>query len=239
MGVVYLAERVEGGLEQRVAARTADHFDDAAPRRVSMSWRSRVERLMRGDDEAAGQAARLLRNQTTRRDRLFIEAVVAEARRHLQTAQARHRELVAAFPDEPAWVIELAEFQDRLATADGAAQAIGNCIGALRLDPAFLAPISNSVVSTSLRGRTNEFAPATHGQRSLDASWVSGDRNAEARPHVPTYVLSVGSDANRRESQRNVEMAQRIRLGIDAKTHDVLSTSDRVKSDNSPTLRER
>ena len=66
-----------------------------------------------GASDAAERASRLVTEQTPRRDALLVAAVLAEARRDPAAAEARYRDLVTAFPDEPAYLLELAGFQDR------------------------------------------------------------------------------------------------------------------------------
>ena len=125
---------------------------------------------MRLDDEAADageEAARRLTDQTPRRDRLFVEAVSAEARQDVPAAEARYRELMAAFPDEPGWVMELAAFQDRVATANATSQAIGSYLDALRLDNR-LARADLELCRLNGPARQNEPVSARdHGTRAL------------------------------------------------------------------------
>ena len=57
---------------------------------------------------------------TPRGDALFVAAVLAEARRDAPSAEARYRDLMDAFPDEPSYVMELGAFQDRQGQNTGA-----------------------------------------------------------------------------------------------------------------------
>jgi tetratricopeptide (TPR) repeat protein len=80
------------------------------------AWVSRAAMRMRRDGEAASaaiEATRLVTRETPDMDRLFIEAVSAEARKDAGVAEARHRELVRRYPDDVTWQMELAAFQER------------------------------------------------------------------------------------------------------------------------------
>ncbi len=179
-----------------------------------LAWRSRAARVMRLDDEAADagdQAARRLTDQTPRRDRLFVEAVSAEARQDVPAAETRYRELTAAFPDEPGWVMELAAFQDRVATANATSQAIGSYLDALRLDNR-LARADLELCRLNGPARQNEPVTARdHGTRALAAFRSMGDRAGEAQALIClTDVLRVGRDEDRRNATRNAEDALKI-----------------------------
>jgi tetratricopeptide (TPR) repeat protein len=187
--------------------------DERSP--VLMAWRSRAAGLVRLDTEAAEAAeaaSRLLTDRMPSRERLFVEAVAAEARRDVATARARHQALVAAFPDEAEWRMELAAFQDRHAiNADATAQAIATYLEALTFDRGLTRA---DLELCRLYGpvRQNERVLARqHGQRSLDASRSIGDRIGEAHALVClTEVLRFGNDDDRREAQRSAETARQI-----------------------------
>ena len=98
------------------------------------AWRSRVLRLMRRDAEAVGAAetaSRTLNDGTNARDRLLIEAIVAEARRDSATSEARYREAVDLDRNDATAMMELAGFFDR---AFRNADAIDAYTQALNLD---------------------------------------------------------------------------------------------------------
>jgi tetratricopeptide (TPR) repeat protein len=186
--------------------------DERSP--LLLAWRSRAARVMRLDNEAADagdQATRRLIDQTPRRDRLFVEAVAAEARQDVPAAEARYRDLVAEFPDEPGWIMELAAFQDRVATADATAQAIGNYLSALRLDNR-LARADLELCRLYGPARQNEpLSAREHGTRALSAFRSMGNRAGEAQALIClTDVLRVGRDEDRREASANAEAALRI-----------------------------
>ena len=90
---------------------------------LMLAWLSRVAQVFRERDaasDAAERASGLVTEVTPRGDALFVAAVLAEARRDAPAAEARYRDLVDAFPDEPSYVMELGAFQDRQGQNTGA-----------------------------------------------------------------------------------------------------------------------
>jgi len=179
------------------------------------AWRSRVALLMRRDDDAAKlaqEALQLVTDQTPPVLSLFVDAIAAEARRDYPEAEARYRELATRFPDEPAWMMELAALQDRRAvTTEGAAEAIASYLEALRLDSR-VARAHLELCRLYGPARQNERADARdHGQRALAAYRALGDRGGEAHALMClTEMLRVGRDEDRREARRNADAALNI-----------------------------
>ncbi len=99
------------------------------------AWQSRVLRLMRRDAEAveaAETASRTLNDGTNVRDRLLIEAIVAEARKDSATSEARYREASDLDRGDATSMMELAGFLDR---AGRNTEAVDAYTRALSLDP--------------------------------------------------------------------------------------------------------
>ena len=215
------AAEFEQGLdafEQQEYAAAARLFAAASARDernpLLLAWRSRAARMMRLDDDAADtgeQGARRLTDQPARRDRLFVEAVAAEARQDIETAEATYRGLIAAFPDEPGWIMERAAFQDRLGTAEATTQAIGGYLEVLRLDSR-LARADLELCRLFGPARQNEPVNARdHGMRALTTFRSMGDPAGEAQALIClTDVLRVGRDEDRSEATRNAEAAVKI-----------------------------
>jgi tetratricopeptide (TPR) repeat protein len=199
---------------------SAAALDERNP--VLMAWKSRSAGLVRQDNEAADAAEaglRLLTDQTPQRERLFVGAVAAEARRDTATARARYDALVAAYPDEAGWRMERAAFMDRRASnAEATVQAINAYLEALDVDPRLTRA---DLELCRLYGpvRQNERVQAlARGQRALEASRAVGDRSGEAHALVClTEVLRLGNDIERAEARRQAETARRIfaDLGLD------------------------
>ena len=104
------------------ALRAAADQDRRSP--VPLAWISRVAVLMGQRQQAAeaGDRALALASSANARDRLFIEAVAAEAVADFDTARERYEELAERSPDDPSGLIELASYLDRRgATRDATA----------------------------------------------------------------------------------------------------------------------
>lgn len=201
--------------EQQEYSTALRAFTDATSREprnpLLFAWRSRVAWLMRQDKEAgeaADQASRLLSPETPADTALFVQAAAAEARREFTIAEARYRELVARHPDDPAWLIELAAFQDRqLRTAD----AVASYHRALALDARLVRP---HLELCRLYGpnRLNDPPNAKEqGRLALAGYRALAARAGEGQTlWCLTDVLRVGSDNDRREARLDAEAA----LGI-------------------------
>jgi tetratricopeptide (TPR) repeat protein len=190
-------------------------FDRDDRNALVAAWRSRAALVMRIDDQAsqaADDAARLTTSRTARRDRLFIDAVVAEAQRDIDAAEERYRDLVAAFPAEPGWLIELGAFQDRTAVnAERTAEAINTYLAALKIDSR-LARADLELCRLYGPVRQNERVNArTHGEQSVATSRAIGDATSEALALLClTDVLRVGRDEERRAARNTAEAALKL-----------------------------
>ena len=212
-------ERGLDAYQQQEYAVALQHFTAAADRDdrdpLFLAWRARAARLVRLDSDAAAAAERaagLLTGQTPRADRLLVEAITAEVRRDLPTAQARYEELAAAFEDEPGWLMELAAFLDRTAnSAEGTTRAINTYLQALRVDER-LTRANLELCRLFGPVRQNERVQAReHGQKALSDSRVTGDRVGEAHALLClTEVLRFGNEPDRRQAQENAEAASTI-----------------------------
>ena len=167
--------------------------------------------LMRQDRDAldaAEQAAKRLSDATGADDRLWIDAVVAEARHDAATAGERYRLLVSRHENEPAALLELAGFLDR---ADSAKEAVETYHRALSLDGDLIAA-HLELCRLYSPSRLNEPELAkTHGQRTLVLARDLKNSAWEARALMCLAdVLRSGSDVERTDARRNAEEALRI-----------------------------
>jgi serine/threonine protein kinase/tetratricopeptide (TPR) repeat protein len=176
---------------------------------LALAWLSRVSQILRQSDasgQAADQASRLVSEQMPEIDTLFIAAVSAEAQRDFTGAEERYRELVEQYSDEPAWLMELASYQDRLGrTAD----AIASYRQVLALDGRL--PRARLELCR-LYNRLNESASANEeGQRAAVAYRALGNRGGEAQALMClTDMLRLGDDKQRVEARQNAETALKI-----------------------------
>ncbi len=199
--------------EARQAFASAAELDPRNP--LPLAWRSRVATLMRQDKdagEAADQASRLITDQMSVSDRLFVEAVVAESRRDGTAADAHYRELASGEPAAPLSVTELAAFHDRQGRAD---EAIAGYHRALALD-GHLARPHLELCRLYSPSRTNEPALAKEqGQMALDRYRALGNRGGEAQAlFCLSDVLRAGDQAERQEARRHAENALEIMQGL-------------------------
>jgi tetratricopeptide (TPR) repeat protein len=193
------------------AARTAfEHATEEDPRHpLAFAWLSRVAQFLRQDvaaREAADRATRLISPQTPEVDALFVAAVSAEAQRDFTAAEARYRDLVSRYADEPAWLVELASFQDRRIRAE---DAIVTYREALRRDDGLARP---HLELCRLYNRVNESASAKQeGDAALSAYRALGNRGGEAQALMClTDRLRLGTDEERAEAGRDAESALEI-----------------------------
>ncbi|MSO29822.1 MAG: serine/threonine protein kinase [Acidobacteria bacterium] len=217
LGSLDAAAALEQGLdayEQQEYSAALRSFVAAAARDprsgLLFAWQSRVARLMRREKEAAeaaAQAVRLLTEQTPPQDRLFVEAVAAESRRDVATAEARYRELAARHSDEPAWTIELAAFLDRQLRFADAAESYHR---ALNLDPRLARP---NLELCRLYGplRLNDTPRARqHGDTALERYRMLGSTAGEAQTlWCLADALVLGSDQQKAEAAHHVDAAAR------------------------------
>ena len=172
-----------------------------------LAWRSRSAQLMRRDSEAseAGeQAARLVTSRTPSLDRLFVEAVAAESRRDFDASEARYRDLVAAAPDEPRMVLELASFLDRRGTRNE--DAIVAYQRALEIDARLPGP---ELDLCRMYNRLNEGTRAKqHGQQALSKYRQIRARGGEAQTlFCLTDALRRGGADQQREAMEDARAA--------------------------------
>jgi tetratricopeptide (TPR) repeat protein/tRNA A-37 threonylcarbamoyl transferase component Bud32 len=187
--------------EAFTAAAEADPRDP-----LSLAWRSRLAILMRQDREAVDAAERavdLMRDSARSDDRLFIEAVVEEARRNPAGAEAMYRELASRHSDAAAGLLELAAFLDRQDRAADAAQVYQQ---ALAVEPGL--PRAH-VELCRLYGRRDEPQLArTHGDTALK---MYRDLDHQAGEALALWcladVLRNGDDAERRQAASYADMA--------------------------------
>jgi tetratricopeptide (TPR) repeat protein len=198
--------------EQQEYADALRAFSSAAqgdPRSaLALAWSSRAARMMRHDQEAASTAESAVAQLTAasnRFDRLFVEAVAAEARRDVVAAEAHYRELATLAPDEPAWTLELAAFQDRLGRR---ADAIATHLAALSLDRNLVRPH----LELCRLYNPNELAAAReHGQQALDAYRRLGVRAGEAQAlWCLADIQRLGGPDDVQEARRNADAALAI-----------------------------
>jgi tetratricopeptide (TPR) repeat protein len=202
----YEQQEYDAALRSLVAASEQD------PRNPLLyAWRSHVAQLMRRDSEAAEaaeQATRLLTDLTPPVDRLFIEAVAAEARRDYPASDARYAELLEWFPNDPAWISARAGLQDRRTLT---AEAAVSYVNALRLDERMPRP---QLELCRLYGpnRLNESAKAKeHGRLALARYRALGDRPGEAQALLClTDTLRTGNQQERQDARVNAETALKI-----------------------------
>jgi tetratricopeptide (TPR) repeat protein len=199
--------------EQVELAAAADAFSAAAeadPRdALSLAWQSRLAVLMRQDGRAvemAESAVDVARDQLRAGDRLFIDAVVEEARRNAPAAEARYRELASRWPDSVSGWLELAGFLDRQGRTTDALNAYQQ---ALELDPRL--PRAH-VELCRLHARADE--PALAMKHGETARAVYGALRHEAGQAQALWcladVLRSGNDAERRQAAAHADAALAI-----------------------------
>jgi tetratricopeptide (TPR) repeat protein len=172
---------------------------------VPLAWISRVAMLMRQSDVAADAADRALALAENAHpgDRVFIEAVAAEATGDYETADERYAQLADAYPDDPAGIMELAGYQDRRAANAG---AIASYRRALEIDEKLIRP---HLELCRLYNRTDDVVTAKmHGTRALERyrALKSGGGEGQALLCL-TDALRVGTPAERGEALAAAENA--------------------------------
>jgi tRNA A-37 threonylcarbamoyl transferase component Bud32/Flp pilus assembly protein TadD len=221
LGTLDAAEAFERGLdayERMEYAIARDAFGEAAGRAprnpLPQAWRSRVAALMRQDrdaDESADRAAALSADALPASDRLFVEASVAD-RRDQRAAEERYRELAARYPDEPAWLIERAAFEDRQGRVR---EAEASYASALKLDAALPRPHLELCRLYSPSRLNDPAAAREQGEAAFKAYRALGNRGGEAQARwCLSDVLRAGSDAERREARGHADAALEIMQGL-------------------------
>ncbi len=175
---------------------------------LPLAWLSRTSQIFREGNaaDAAERASTLVTEETPRSDALFVGAVLAEARRDAASAEARYRDLVTAFPDEPGHLIELGAFQDRQGQN---AAAIATLQQALMRDEGLARA---DLDLCRLYNRTNDAARAKqHAGQALKKYAALGARGGEAQTlFCLTDALRVGDAAAQAEAMQRAEAALTI-----------------------------
>ena len=203
-------ERALDAYAQMEYASALAAFSDAAqqdPRNAKLlAWRSLAAHVARRDDVAGESADQAVRMLTDGSDRLFVEAVAAEARRDSATAEARYREQANRHADDPTAMMQLAAFQDR---ENRNADAVVSYLAVLARDRRFARP---NVELCRMYNRLNEFAKAKEfGQKGLMAYQAVGSRNGEGQSlFCLADALRAGSDADREVARAYAERAMQI-----------------------------
>jgi tetratricopeptide (TPR) repeat protein len=148
-------------------------------------------------------------------DALFAQAVSAEARQDIETAERGYRALTDRRPGDPTWTMELAGFFDRQTRN---ADAVALYHAALTLDPRLVRP-RLELCRLYSPSRLNELADAkTNGQAALSAYRAIGARGGEAQSLLCLAdTLAVGTDEEKVQAQSYAKNAQAIfdELGYD------------------------
>jgi tetratricopeptide (TPR) repeat protein len=206
-------------LEYAAARKTFRAAVDLDPRNpLLLAWLSRAAQLAKEESEATDAAARIesaVIDDTAEVDALFAQAVSAEARRDMETAERAYRALTDRRPGDPAWTMELAGFFDRQARN---ADAVAMYHAALTLDPRLVRP-RLELCRLYSPSRLNELADAkTHGQAALSAYQAIGARGGEAQSRLCLAdTLVVGTDEEKVQAQSYAKAAEGIfnSLGYD------------------------
>jgi len=185
--------------------------DEDSTNALPAAWRSRVARLMGQSRVAEDAAAEARRRDPTRlrtSDRLFVEAVIAEAGRDAPTAEARYRELIERYPDEAMWQLELGAFLDRQGQGRYR-DAEAGYTAALGLD-ATLTRARLELCRLYGPARLNDPPNARrHGEEALAAYRRAGGVAGEAQARwCLADVLNVGDASARAEAMRHAEAAR-------------------------------
>jgi len=212
---------LEQGLEayEQLEYVTARGYFEAAAKQealspVPLAWLSRVARALRHDVDAeqyARRAVNLLSDQTSARDRLFVQAVSAESQGDAAAALERYRALKELHPDDPAYLLELAAFQDRDARHDE--DAIVTYRQALALDNRLVRP---HFELCRLYNRINQPADARmNGRRAVDGYAALGSDGVRAQALMClSDSLRQGGDEDRRTAVKHAETAVKILQGL-------------------------
>ena len=171
-----------------------------------VAWRSRVASILRKDVEAvqlARQALSLISDATPETEKLFVQAVAAESSRDAPTAEARYRSLAARHPDDPAFVMELAAFQDRRGINVEAVRNVPSGSGTR-------APPCSSAcrVMSSLHRLNNPTAARQRAETAVTAFRALGASGGEAQARFClTESLRRGDENEQAEALNNAEAA--------------------------------
>ena len=202
--------------EEQEYARAHEAFERAAAlapqNALAAAWASRAARSMRRADlalSAAATAARLIEDSTAAIDRLFVEAIVAEARGEYAAAEARYRGLMERHPDDVRWAIEMAAFEARRAeNKEGWSKAVSAFLQAQAIDAG---PIRPRLELCQLYNRLQEPLQAKEqGRLALTRYQQAGWRSGEAHARfclVDAYRLGPANERNQAEDQAKQALA--------------------------------
>jgi tetratricopeptide (TPR) repeat protein/tRNA A-37 threonylcarbamoyl transferase component Bud32 len=176
------------------------------------AWVSRTALVMRNDAvarDAAERASQLTSNAIGPTERMFVFAVVAEARQERDRVEEQIRELAKLEPEEARWRLELAAFHQRQRESDVWIEAVAEYHQALALEPDLVRP---HIELCRLYNRLQEPANAlSQGQAGLSGARTTGWRGAEA---LSLFCLvdryRTGSPAERTEAETLAAEALRI-----------------------------
>jgi serine/threonine protein kinase/tetratricopeptide (TPR) repeat protein len=191
-------------------AATEDPFSPLA-----FAWVSRAAQLAghgtRARD-AAEKAAGLLNDQTPFPDALVVNATVAEVRGDLSVVEARYRELVARYADDPQWLMELGGFLERRGRFG---DAVDSYHRALKLDERLIRA-HLELCRLYAPSRMNESTRAKeHGARALTAFQAVGDGGSEALARFCLVdTLRGGGDTEREQASQHADRALEILKGL-------------------------
>jgi tetratricopeptide (TPR) repeat protein len=182
------AQAFEEGITAYASAEYADARDAFAraaredPRHpLPVAWQSRVAQVTgdrNGAAEAADRAEARLQGASPG-DTLFVQAVVAEARRQDENARQRYEELATSRPDDPSAIAEVAGYQDR---SGRTAEAIASYQQVLTFDPAWPTPsleLCRLYNSTRMSDAAQARAFGERAQKAFAAmEWRAGEAQA-------------------------------------------------------------
>ena len=191
----------------------ATKADPQAP--MAFAWLARTSQILQdadGAQQAAAQAEHWVRPETPAADVALIGVIDAEAR-HDATTDARYRDAVQAYPDDPGWLIELAAFHDRQARASDAIATYQRALSIDTRQPGVHLELCR------LYGRTNEPVKARQeGDLALSSFRTLGNRAGEALALMClTNVLRLGDPASQEEARRNAAAAVALLEPLDAR----------------------
>jgi tetratricopeptide (TPR) repeat protein/tRNA A-37 threonylcarbamoyl transferase component Bud32 len=196
----------------RDAFEQATKADTQAP--IAFAWLARSSQILQQFDpaqQAAGQAMRWLRPETSAGDTVLIRAIDAEMR-HDATAESRYRDAAKTYFDDPRWLVEMAAFQDRQARASDAISSYQQVLSLDKAQPAVHLELCR------LYGRTNEAAKAREeGNLALSAFRTVGNRGGEALALMClTNVLRLGDAPSQEQARGDAAEALSIFQQLDA-----------------------
>jgi len=221
-------------------AAARDAFDRAAredPRHpLPAAWQSRIAHVT-GDRTAAAEAAdraeaRL--TNTSRHERLFVQAVAAEARRQPENAAGLYQALAESEPDDPAAWTELAAYQDRAGRTQDAVATYRRVLSLDDKQPGAALELCRLYNST----RLNDKAQArTFGDRARNRYVALGSPVGEAQAMLCLAgpgMLPIGSPQDRDQAMAFATQALSVfeRFGLQynlARAHQYVASAARAQ----------